>query len=110
MKRWINLGLLAGAGMALVLAAGAAMAQTAVPAPPPPPAAGAEAAPRPVGPGMYGPRHGWGRAMPPMNKAAVFHVSRGDSRIDVRCAESETMKACADAAAALFDKLPAMPQ
>ena len=45
------------------------------------------------------------RRMMEGGKAARFHISRGESVIDVRCAADEPMKACVDAASALLDKL-----
>ena len=44
---------------------------------------------------------------PPTTKAAVFHIRRGDTRIDVKCADDEPSAACVDAAVRLMDKLGA---
>jgi len=38
-------------------------------------------------------------------KAAHFSFRRGDSRVDIKCAADEPMKACVDAAMTLADKL-----
>ena len=51
---------------------------------------------------------GW-RRPPPPTKAAVFHLRRGDARVDIKCADDEPTKACVDAATALMDKLAAQP-
>ena len=50
-----------------------------------------------------GPRRG--PDIPPPPKAAHFIVARGDARIDVKCADDEPMKACADITLQLLDKL-----
>lgn len=83
--------------------------QQAQPGMPPPPSGPGPQARGPMMPGegggmpgmMHGPR-GW-RHGPP-SRAAAFHIERGDISIGVRCAESETMRACVDAAIALMDK------
>jgi hypothetical protein len=51
--------------------------------------------------------HGWMHHMrpPPPSKAAHFFFKRGDSAVDVQCAEDESMRACVDATGALLDKL-----
>lgn len=117
-----------GAGAALlaaVAAGGAALAQTAPSAQP----GGAEpsqaqhagpASPDSSAypPGPFGPdrmhRPLWGRRgmmgmMPPPPRGAHFHFGRGDAVVDVQCAENEPMRACADAASSLLDKLQAAP-
>jgi hypothetical protein len=48
-------------------------------------------------PGMRGMRH------PP--RAAVFMMSRGDTRMMIKCSDDEPTRACVDAASALIDKL-----
>jgi hypothetical protein len=108
--------MLAAAGMVGAVTA-SALAQPAPPPPqqaqpggPPPPGPGPQArGPMPPGyppgegqPGMYGPPRGW-RHGPP-SRAAAFHIERGNISIGVRCAESEPMRACVDAAIALMDK------
>ncbi len=105
--------LLAAAGLALLIPA--ALAQTA-PAPGAPPAAGQ---PGPMGgPGMPppppgGPRGPGGPGMmpppPPPSRAAHFHLQRGDALVDVKCADDDTTKACADTVNAMLDKLAALP-
>lgn len=66
------------------------------PAPPPPP-------------GGVRPMHGHGHMHPPSPppRGARFHAhaDRGETRVDVRCAENEPMRACVDAANVLLDKL-----
>jgi hypothetical protein len=99
-------------------AGGVALAQNA-PAPStpgavPPPAA--FASPPPDGPGGRGGPHrpGFWHHMPPgehgfmaPSRAASFRFRRGDAMVDVKCAETETTKACVDAAGAMLDKLKA---
>ncbi|KQP29072.1 hypothetical protein ASG60_11315 [Methylobacterium sp. Leaf469] len=95
---------------AAILCASAAVAQ---PAPPPPggpktgPEAGAPPPPPPHG-GPRGPRGG-PDAPPPPPKAAQFRLERGDTALDVKCAADEPMKACAEIALQMLDKLAAMP-
>ncbi len=103
-------------GAAALLFATAVVAQPAPPpdgprngpeagAPPPPPGGrrpGPEAgAPPPPG----GPRRGPDAPPPPPPKGAHFRFERGDARIDVKCADDEPMKACADITLQLLDKL-----
>jgi hypothetical protein len=102
-------------GVAAALLATAAFAQ-----PPQPPSGG----PRPMAPGaapspppqsagqtttgqtpqltVGGPR---GEVLPPPSKAAHFRVEQGDNAIDVKCADEEPMRACADIAMQLLDRL-----
>ncbi|KQP25045.1 hypothetical protein ASF27_08800 [Methylobacterium sp. Leaf102] len=94
---------------AAILCASAAVAQ---PAPPPGgpktgPEAGAPPPPPPHG-GPRGPRGG-PDAPPPPPKAAQFRLERGDTALDVKCAADEPMKACAEIALQMLDKLAAMP-
>jgi hypothetical protein len=42
-----------------------------------------------------------------MQGAAAFRFRRGDAEIDIKCAASESTKACVDAAATLIDKINA---
>ncbi|WP_026330749.1 hypothetical protein [Agrobacterium sp. 10MFCol1.1] len=101
------------AGAAFLIAAGSSFAQQ--PPPPPGPAdAGsrADAPPPPPPPGPGGPREaGWrdgphGRRMPPPpSKAAHFRIEDGERKIDVKCADDEPMKACADIMMQLIDKM-----
>ncbi|MER2218595.1 hypothetical protein [Methylobacterium brachiatum] len=77
---------LALAGAAALLLGTAAIAQT------PPPGG-----PRP------GPEAG--APPPPPPKGAHFRLERGDTRIDVKCADEDSMKACADITLQLVDKL-----
>ncbi|KAA3504879.1 hypothetical protein EXN24_00535 [Rhizobium rhizogenes] len=101
------------AGAAFLIAAGSSFAQQ--PPPPPGPAdAGsrADAPPPPPPPGRGGPREaGWrdgphGRRMPPPpSKAAHFRIEDGERKIDVKCADDEPMKACADIMMQIIDKM-----
>jgi hypothetical protein len=43
-------------------------------------------------------------ALPP-SKAAHFRIEQGDNAIDVKCAEEESMRACADIAMQFLDRL-----
>ncbi|MCJ2036048.1 hypothetical protein [Methylobacterium sp. J-068] len=87
---------------AAILVASAAIAQ---PAPPPGgPRPGSEAGAPPPG----GPRRG-PDAPPPPPKAAHFRLERGETALDVKCADDEPMKACADLTLQLLDRLAAMP-
>lgn len=101
------------AGAAFLIAAGSSFAQQ--PPPPPGPAdAGsrADAPPPPPPPGPGGPSEaGWrdgphGRRMPPPpSKAAHFRIEDGERKIDVKCADDEPMKACADIMMQIIDKM-----
>jgi hypothetical protein len=42
---------------------------------------------------------------PPPSKAAHFRVEQGDNAIDVKCADEEPMRACADIAMQFLDRL-----
>ena len=99
---------------------GAALAQDV----PPPPLQGAEAgpdngprdAPRPPRHGPKeeaarpGPREGRDGPPPPPSKAGHIRADLGNGRgIDVKCPDDEPMKACADLANALLDKVAARP-
>jgi hypothetical protein len=46
-----------------------------------------------------------GEVPPPPSKAAHFRVEQGDNAIDVKCADDEPMRACADIAMQLLDRL-----
>ena len=75
-------------------------------APPPPMRPGAEAddmdgPPPPPPPG--GPRGQL--APPPPQRAAHFRLQRGDALVDVKCADEEPVKACADLALQMVDRL-----
>lgn len=69
--------LIALAGAAALLCGTAAFAQ----APPPPP--------------------------PPPSRAAHIVLERGDARLDVKCADDDSTKACADVALQMLDRLAA---
>jgi hypothetical protein len=42
---------------------------------------------------------------PPPSKAAHFRVEQGDDTVDVKCADDEPMRACADIAMQFLDRL-----
>ncbi|CUW91180.1 hypothetical protein N5C66_17100 [Rhizobium pusense] len=101
-------------GVALLIAAGSGFAQQ--PPPPPPGPAdtsqSADAPPPPPPPGPGGPKEaGWrggphGKRMPPPpSKAAHFRIEDGERKIDVKCADDEPMKACADIMMQIIDKM-----
>lgn len=78
--------------------------------PPPPPGgpAGPEdhAGPPPRGPeGPMGPHGHRPPPPPPPSKAAHFRVEDGDTRIDIKCADDEPMKSCADILLQVIDRL-----
>ena len=81
---------------------GPAGARPSMDAPPPPPPPGgprgAMDGPPPPPPGMRPPP-------PPPSKAAHFRVEQGDMKVDVKCADDEPMKACADIAIQMIDKV-----
>jgi hypothetical protein len=102
-------------GVAAALLATAAFAQ-----PPQPPSGGTRTpapgaaplpSPQPGGPTTTGqgpqplaggPR---GEGPPPPSKAAHFRVEQGDNAIDVKCADEEPMRTCADIAMQFLDRL-----
>ncbi|NTJ43157.1 hypothetical protein G6L28_11180 [Agrobacterium larrymoorei] len=105
-------------GAAVLIAAGTAFAQQPPPPPPPPaPADGAampDAPPPPPPPGPGGPREAgmrdWGPRghrppPPPPSKGAHFRLEQGETKIDIKCADEEPMKACADIMMQLIDKM-----
>lgn len=94
--------LLCLAGAATLLLGTTVMAQTPPPRGPRP-GPEADAPPPPPPPG--GPRRGPDAPPPPPSKAAHFIFERGDARIDVKCADDEPTKACADTISQLIDKL-----
>jgi hypothetical protein len=122
-------------GLALTMLAGSAFAQQP-PAPPPPgepPVADQQAPPPPPPPGgpdgmtapgePHGPAGGpprgpergeFGfrghRPPPPPSKAAHFRIEDGDTRIDIKCADDEPTKVCADLLLQVIDKLGAPTQ
>jgi hypothetical protein len=75
-------------------------------APPPPPgAAGPDdiGGPPPPPPGGPGPRGQ--RPPPPPSRAAHFRLQRGDAMVDVKCADDEQMKVCADLTLQMIERL-----
>lgn len=94
-----------GAGLAVMLAAGVAVAQM-------PPADGMRpmAGDKPgeeMGPHGHGGMREMMRHMPPPSKAAHFRFRKGDTMVDIKCADDEPTKACVEAGSALLDKLAA---
>jgi hypothetical protein len=89
-------------------------------APPPPPPPGVAPAPMgrgaegddidgpppPPPPGGPGPRGQ--RPPPPPERAAHFRLQRGDALVDVKCADEEPMRTCADLALHMIDRLQAL--
>ncbi|SCB56179.1 hypothetical protein GA0061105_1017 [Rhizobium aethiopicum] len=50
--------------------------------------------------------HGYrGHRLPPQPKAAHFEIEDGNTRIDLKCAEDEPMKVCADLLLQVIDRL-----
>ncbi|KQR73057.1 hypothetical protein ASG25_20260 [Rhizobium sp. Leaf384] len=103
-------------GFTLSLAAGAASAQDTPPPPPAPPAAAEAMTPPPPPPGgPRGPEEAmrgdkWhrgpdGHRPPPPSKAAHYRIETDDVKIDLKCADDEPAKACADLLMSTIDKL-----
>ncbi|MEE7489076.1 hypothetical protein MOTC310_00690 [Methylobacterium oryzae] len=44
---------------------------------------------------------------PPPSRAAHIVLERGDARVDVKCADDDTTKACADVSLQMLDRLAA---
>ena len=59
----------------------------------------------PDGPGGFGRPH---HMPPPPSKAAHFRMRSSTAAIDIKCADDEPTKVCADAASQLIDKLSAV--
>jgi hypothetical protein len=99
--------LLCLAGAATLLLGTAAIAQTPPPPRGPRPGPEADAPPPPPPPPPGDPRRAEGPPPPPPppSKAAHFIFERGDARIDVKCADDEPTRACADTISQLLDKL-----
>ncbi|MGI3898973.1 MAG: hypothetical protein ACRYGP_00900 [Janthinobacterium lividum] len=129
---------LLASSLALALMTGSVLAQRAAPAPagmaqatppvasapapdedgmvpPPPPGGPRAAAPLPGGPGgpsMMADRGPDGRRVPPPPPPRGAHIDlqRGDLHVEVKCAEEETTKTCADSAMQMLDHLQAAPR
>ena len=106
------------AGLAMLT--GLAVAQEQPPAPPPAPMEAGQpddGAPPPPPPGHgkhgergpRGGRDGERPPPPPPSKAAHIRLEQGDLKLDVKCADDEPMKTCADIALQLLDKAAARP-
>ena len=91
----------------------AAAPAAAPPAPPPPPPGDADNAgpppPPPGGPGAPPPPGRRPPPPPPPSKAAHFRLETGTVSLDVKCADDEPMKACADIALQMLDKAATLP-
>jgi hypothetical protein len=106
--------------LAFALLTGAALADTPAPPPGGPPAPGMKAPPPPPppggpeamddGPGGPPPSGGPRSHRPPPSKAAHFRLEHGDIVVDVKCADEESMKACADFTLQMLDRVQALPK
>jgi hypothetical protein len=74
----------------------------AAPAPPPQPGSPTTTTGQAPQPPAGGPRS---EGPPPPSKAAHFRIEQGDNAIDVKCADEEPMRACADIAMQFLDRL-----
>ncbi|WFS01543.1 hypothetical protein [Rhizobium tumorigenes] len=76
---------------------------------PPPPVPGCDAPPPPPpGPREMGREMGMGghhRPPPPPSKAAHFRIEDGRTKIDVKCADDEPTKVCADTLMQIIEKM-----
>jgi hypothetical protein len=88
-------------GVMLAMLAGAAHAQAVGPG-------GISGPGAPVGPGPVGAPPAPPKAPP--SKAAHFILPDGDALVDVKCADDESMKICADITLQILDKLVALPR
>jgi hypothetical protein len=107
MEKTMRTVVLSLAGLALLTSA--VLAQSAPPAPPPPPGPTAGAVPDAPPPPPPGGPQGH-RPPPPPSPAAHFNLENGDRHLDVKCADSEPMKSCADIVMQLLDRLHADPK
>jgi hypothetical protein len=101
-------------GVGAALLATAAFAQPPQPpssgSRPSAPAAAPSPAPQPGGPTTTGqppqpPGIPRSESPPPPSKGAHFRIEQGDNAIDVKCADEEPMRACADIAMQFLDRL-----
>ncbi|AYG59669.1 hypothetical protein [Rhizobium jaguaris] len=116
--------ILSVAALTVMLSAGVSFAQqapnTATPTPPAQQPAQTETAPSANSPqppemGQHRPdddammRGGWRRGpmnhRPFLSRAARFRIENGDVKIDIKCADDEPMKACADELNQILDRL-----
>jgi hypothetical protein len=118
--------IIALAGVAALLSGTAAFAQAPPPGgprpgpeagapPPPPPPGGVRRGagpdgppPPPPGDPRRGPDEPPPPPPPPPARGAHIVLERGDARVDVKCADDDTTRACADVALQLVDKLAAL--
>jgi hypothetical protein len=62
------------------------------------------------GPGGPPSPHGRRPPPPPPSKAAHFRLEHGATALDIKCAEDEPVKGCADLTLQILDKLQALPK
>ena len=77
-------------------------APAAAPSPAPQPGSPTATTGQAPQPPASGPRS---EGAPPPSKAAHFRIEQGDNAIDVKCADEEPMRACADIAMQFLDRL-----
>ncbi|MEZ2131337.1 MULTISPECIES: hypothetical protein [unclassified Sinorhizobium] len=106
------------AAVIFVLSVVSSFAQEPTQAPPPPPDS-TTTAPEPTTPERQAapsdegrPRYDWRRErmrghppLPPPSKAARFRIEDGDVKIDIKCADDEPTKVCADLLLQTLDRL-----
>ncbi|WP_312862112.1 hypothetical protein [Rhizobium sp. P32RR-XVIII] len=108
--------ILSVSAVALALSTGASFAQQPSDAAPPPPGnttavpesnpPAAQASPSDEGRPRADWRRGRGdRRLPPPSKAAHFYIQDGDVKIDIKCADDEPTKVCADLLLQMLDRL-----
>ncbi|TKT56601.1 hypothetical protein FDR95_15610 [Rhizobiaceae bacterium LC148] len=97
--------------VALAVSSGASLAQTPNTPPSPPPQTEDDRsppAPSPAGaPEMNG--SDWRMHPSPRERGARFRIETGRTSIDLRCAEGETTKECADSLLQVLDRLQGSP-
>jgi len=81
-------------GLALAIMTGGAFAQTAAPTPPNAPWQPAIRSPLSISP----------------SKGAHFRLQDGDAAVDVKCADDEPMKLCAEITLQILEKLVSLPR
>jgi hypothetical protein len=63
--------------------------------------------PPPRTPGPRGPGPDMGHHLPPLERGARIQVENGRTRVDLRCADSDSTRECADALVQILDTLQA---
>ena len=81
-------------GLALAIMTSGAIAQTAAPTPPNAPSQPAIRSPLSISP----------------SKGAHFRLQDGDAAVDVKCADDEPMKLCAEITLQILEKLVSLPR